>query len=138
MNTYTGNKKVTLVFFIAGIVMTVTSLIMGISDNLPGIILLYSGLTVILLGFVHHWRSLKKFLVLLGISFGGFILFVILHNGMYALSIMTADIAVLKQILDIIGGAFFIIAVLVCPVGVVVGLTGSAVGLLHRKHWRNT
>ncbi len=136
MKTNTGNKKVTLVFFIAGIIMPITSLIMGISDNLPGIILLYTGLTALLLGFVHHWRSLKKFLILLGISFGGFILFVILHNGMYALSIIAADITVLKQILDIIGGAFFIIAVLVCPVGVVVGLTGSAVGLLRRKHWR--
>ena len=52
---------------------------------------------------------------------------------MYALSIIAVDNAVLKQILDIIGGTFFIIAVLICPVGVVVGLTGSVVSIIRRE-----
>ena len=133
MDLSKSGRKVTLIFFAAGIVTTAVSFAVGISDNPPGILLLYAGITLLMLGFVHRWRSVKRFLLLAGISLAGFVLFAIAHNGMYAFGIMADDIAFLNQVLGILGGTFFLIAVILCPVGVMVGGLGSIVMLISGK-----
>ena len=133
MDLAKGGRKVSLIFFAAGIVLTALSLAVGISDNPTGIFLLYTGITLLMLGFVHRWRSVKRFLMLTGISLAGFVLFAVAHNGMYAFGVMTADIAVLRQILGIFGGIFFLIAVILCPVGILVGGVGSIITLISGK-----
>ena len=133
MDLAKGGRKVSLIFFAAGIVLTALSLAVGISDNPTGIFLLYTGITLLMLGFVHRWRSVKRFLMLTGISLAGFVLFAVAHNGMYAFGIMAADIAVLRQILGIFGGIFFLIAVILCPVGILVGGVGSIITLISGK-----
>lgn len=120
--------------FTAGAVSVAAAFIVGISDNLPGILLLYTGITLVVVGFVHPWRSVKKFLILLGVSITGFFVFAVLHNGMYAFGMKAAGIAFLRQVFGIFGGIFFLIAVLLCPVGILVGSSGSIIiFILHRK-----
>lgn len=134
MKEFTGKQKLSFLFIAIGAALTVAAFIAGISDNLPGILLLYTGITAVVVGFVHPWRSVKKFLILLGTSFAGFFVFVVLHNGMYAFGIKAAGIALLSRIFGIFGGIFFLIAVLLCPVGILVGSIGSIITfILSRK-----
>ena len=134
MVDFAGHGRISLFLYLTGAVITGASFIMGISDNLPGILLLYAGLTVILIGIVLPWRNVKRFLLLFGVSFAGFFIFVVLHNGMYAFGIKSAGITFLRQIFGVLGGVFFLIAVILCPVGIVVGIIGSTVTfILSRK-----
>lgn len=99
------------------------ALIVGISDNPPGIALLYGGMVCLVLAAVCRWQRPKSFLLLLAASALGFVVFAILHNLLYALGEMT-DLAWLKALLGALHAAAFLIALLLCPVGVLVGLVG--------------
>ncbi|MBM4402002.1 MAG: hypothetical protein FJ044_02055 [Candidatus Cloacimonetes bacterium] len=70
---------------------------------------------------------LKKFLILSGASLAGFVIFVLLHNLISAL---------LSQLLkkEIEEPVFFILASLVCPMGIIVGVIGSMVQLLKERN----
>lgn len=74
----------------------------------------------------------KKFLLLTGASAAGFFAFVILHNLFYALAEMASSIGLLSSALEVVHAAFFLISVIVCPLGFIVGAIGSIV-LLARK-----
>jgi len=101
--------------------------IVGISGNIPGLTLCYIASISFILAFVHTWRKVKLFLLLLVASLVGFAVFVVVHNLFYAFGQMAADIIVLKQLLEFLHAVFFIVAILVCPAGVLIGLVGSIV-----------
>jgi hypothetical protein len=106
-----------------GSLATTGALLVGISDNPPGIALLYGGMVCLVLAAVCRWQRPKSFLLLLAFSALGFVVFAILHNLLYALGEMTA-LTWLKAILEALHVAAFLIALLLCPVGVLVGLVG--------------
>ncbi|MEN8120780.1 MAG: hypothetical protein ABFS35_10555 [Bacteroidota bacterium] len=127
------SRKISLIFIATGILLMIVALIFGISDNPPGIILAFISICAITLAFVHHWTKLKKFLVLLIGSVLGFPVFAVLHNLFYGLAIMAKDIIVVKQILEILDVSSFLIAIFLCPVGIIVGAIGSIVLAIKNK-----
>jgi len=73
------------------------------------------GLTLIILTIRKKVQGLlKKFLLLTGACAVGFLVFVILHNAVYGLFGVEEPF-------------FFILAVIICPLGFLVGSVGSAV-----------
>jgi len=76
---------------------------------------------------------MKKFLILTGASFGGFIVSVILHNVFYGLEIISSEFTVLSYLMGILEVFFFLVAVFVCPIGFLVGVIGSIVMLIKKK-----
>jgi len=70
---------------------------------------------------------LKAFLLLAAAAAVGVFVFVLLHNGFYALAMMSSYIPVLGPVLEFLHAAFFIIAVIVCPLGFLVGAIGAIV-----------
>lgn len=101
----------------------VGAFVVGIDDNLPGIALLYGGLICLTLAAVCRWRRPKSFFSLFALSLVGFFLFAVLHNLLYAVGKSTA-IAWVQAVMEGLHVAAFMIALLVCPVGVLVGLVG--------------
>lgn len=67
--------------------------------------------------------ALKKYLILAGASLAGFLIFVVLHNIISGL---------LSQYLnrEIEEPVFFILATIVCPAGLLVGVIGSIAQLI--------
>ncbi|HSN53658.1 MAG TPA: hypothetical protein VLT32_03260 [Candidatus Sulfomarinibacteraceae bacterium] len=99
------------------------ALVVGISDNPPGIALLYGGMVCLVLAAVCRWQRPRSFLLLLAFSALGFVVFAILHNLLYGLATMV-DLAWLKGMIRALHVGAFLIALLLCPVGVLVGLVG--------------
>ncbi|GAG90576.1 unnamed protein product, partial [marine sediment metagenome] len=62
----------------------------------------------------------------------GFPIFVILHNLFYGLAELASGVVVLSQVLMFLEVVFFLIALFLCPPGVVIGATGSVVLALSR------
>ena len=122
----TRNRKLSLIFIAMFVILLAAAFLVGISGNPPGLFLCYLATAALILAFAHRWRKLKSFLILLGISIIGFVVFVILHNVFYALAQMTVDIIVLNYLLEFLHAVFFLIAVLVCPTGLLIGTIGIA------------
>ena len=118
-------RKRTLVLAALAVALIVGALIIGVSDNIPGLVLCFIAVTLIFVACVHTWRQTKKFLILMGASLAGFFLFVVLHNVFYGLATITSDIPVVSQFMEFSHVAFFYIALFVCPPGFVIGAAGS-------------
>lgn len=73
---------------------------------------------------------LRKFLILTGASAAGFFIFVLLHNLLYALAIVAENITVVKYLAEVLHIGSFLIAVLICPLGFLIGSIGSIVLLI--------
>ena len=108
--------------------LLIGAFLVGIGDNIPGIVLVYLAVAVLFVALVHNWRELKKFLILMGASSAGFVVFVLLHNALYGL----VYVMMLNRP-DLDEPFFFVLAVFVCPVGFLVGVVGSVVLFIKRR-----
>ena len=135
-----SSRRVTLLWVVICCGSLIAAFIVGISGNLPGLLLCYLAAISIILAFVHSWRRVKYFFILLSASLVGFFVFVVLHNVFYGLGQMAADTNILAQLLDFFHAIFFIIATLVCPAGFLIGVVGSVVTIIayfKKKQVRN-
>ena len=73
---------------------------------------------------------MKTFILVAGISLGAAIISIFLHNAIYAMTVHFLDTEFEEPV-------FFIIATIVCPLGLAVGIIGSMViylkGLFRRS-----
>lgn len=70
---------------------------------------------------------LKAFFLLTAAAATGVFVFVLLHNGFYALAMVSSHIPVLAPVLEFLHAAFFVVAIIVCPLGFLVGTVGNIV-----------
>ena len=75
----------------------------------------------------------RKLLMLTGVSAAGFFVGILLHNFLYALAIVASQIVILKYIFEFLHAVFFILAVIVCPLGFLIGATGSAILFIKKR-----
>ncbi len=119
------NRKSAIILFSVGLLLIAAGLIYGINNNLPGIGICYAGIVVLMLAFVRHWQSAKRYLSLFIISLISFPVFAILHNLFDGLALIAKENAILFEVLNFLSALWFILAVLVSPPGVAIGLAGS-------------
>ena len=135
----TGHKepgkvpRSTLVLLALGCVLLAAGLVVGVNDNPPGLVLVYLAVTCWIAAFAHRWRRVKRFLILLVVCLVGFPVSVVLHNVFYALAELASDVSVLGQVLVFLEVVFFLIGILVCPPGVLIGAVGSVVLAVSRR-----
>ena len=125
-----SNRMVTLLWCAICCGCLIAAFIVGVSDNLPGLMLCYAATISVILAFVRSWRRAKYFFILSCASLVGFVVFVVLHNVFYGLARMAADIIVLGRLLEFFHAVFFLVAILVCPAGLLIGVVGSAVTII--------
>lgn len=101
---------------------------------LPFIIFSLLGIALIFLTLKQRVAgTLKRFLILTGISATGFFVFVFLHNMFYGLAIIANQIPILSFVMEILHIAFFIIAIFVCPLGFLIGLIGTIIIFIKKR-----
>jgi hypothetical protein len=112
-----------------GCLALVGALIVGIGDNPPGLALMYGAVVCLIAAAVWRWRRPKSFFLLFALSGLGFIVFAVLHNLFYAVGEAT-NAAWIDVVTEALHVASFLVAVVICPCGVLVGLVGWLVALL--------
>jgi len=111
-------------------IIRTTFLIVGVL----GLIFLLLGITLIFLTIKQKIKGkLKIFLILVGVSAISPLVFSILHNLFYALAIIGKNIPIIKYIMEILHVASFIIALVVSPIGFLVGAIGVIVLFIRKK-----
>ena len=83
-------------------------------------------------------KVLRRFLILTGASSAGFAISAVLHNVFYGLAELAGNWPVLKHAAGGLEVVFFIIAIFVCPVCFIVGVSGAIVVLLRSGQSGNT
>ena len=126
------NRNLTLVFLAICCASATTAVVVGVSDNPPGILLAFGAVTALVLAFVHPWRTGKQFGLFLVASALGFVIFGILHNVFYALA-SKAGTGALQSLLQGLSVAAFLLAVLICPPAILVGSVGSVVMFIRNR-----
>jgi hypothetical protein len=121
------SRKVTVGLAVLCCMSLIAAFIVGISGNPPGISLCCISAGNLILAFVHTWRKTWKFLVLLVASLIGFAVFTVLHNVFYGLAELTSEFVVLSHSLKFLHAVSFLVAIFVCPVGLLVGTVGGMV-----------
>ena len=86
------------------------------------------GLALLILSVRWNQRTLlRTFWILAGASTAGFALGGVLHNAFYALAMVTDKWPILSTAMEVLEVAFFLIAILLCPVAFLVGTVGAIV-----------
>ena len=92
------------------------------------------GLALLVLSARWQARTLlRTFWILVGASTAGAALGSVLHNVFYALAEATNNWPVLSTAMEVLEGAFFLIATLLCPVAFLVGTVGAIVLIVRRR-----
>ena len=130
-------RSPTFRLILLGIVGVAASLIIGISDNPPGVALLYGGLVCWTLAEVHRWQRPRSFLWLTLGALGCFVLFAVIHNVSHGVGEMLAGQAILSGLFTVLSVGSFLLAVLVAPPVLVVGLNGIPIALWRSRHGRD-
>ncbi len=78
-------------------------------------------------------KTLRIFLILTGGSAAGFLIFTLLHNFFYGLSIIAKNIIFLTSIMEALHVTSFIISTWGCPIGFLVGVIGTIFILIKHK-----
>lgn len=126
-------RAMTVVFLAVCCICAIGAVLVGIADNPPGILLAYSGATALVLAFVHPWRTARPFRRLLYASVVGLVVFAILHNAFEAAATRAAGVGMLQGLLQGLSVVAFLLAVLLCPPGVVVGGVGSVIMFVRNR-----
>ncbi len=132
------NQTLTFVFLAICCASAIAAVVVGISDNPPGILLAFGAATALILAFVHSWRTAKQFRLFLYASVLGLVIFGILHNVFEALAGKAASASALQSLLQGLGVATFLVAVLICPPAILVSAVGSAVMFIRNRRRANT
>lgn len=126
-------KTVSISLAIFGIVLILTAFIIGISDNLPGIIVLFLGLISLAMSVTYAWNGYKIYFKLFLYSVTGFFVSVLLHNLLYAFAEFNQDLLWAHYLINLASAFFFVLAVLVFPATALVGLVGMIVSYFRNK-----
>ncbi len=110
-----------------GLITGVGAFVIGITDNIPGIITLTFAIACVVGVWVWNWRSPRRFWILLGVAVLSFPVGVVFHNLFYALGILAEDYRILVGILGFLEVIFFILAVLVAGPAAVIALIGGII-----------
>lgn len=127
------NRTLAFILLAISCALAVSALAVGISDNPPGIALAFGAATALVLAFVHPWRTAKQFGLFLIASILGFVVFGILHNVFHGVAGEVGSARTLQILLQGLGVAAFLIAVLICPPAIVVGVVGWVAMLIRNR-----
>ena len=129
------NRKMMLILLAICGLLAIAAVVVGIDDNLPGILLALLAATAFVLAFVHTWRTARKFMFLLLASILGFVLFIILNIILDTVAQNPANTGTLQDLLQSPAiAAVSIIIAMICSAAFIVGAVGSVAMFIRNRH----
>ena len=129
------NRIKTLVLLVVCGLSAIASVVVGIDDNLPGVLLALLGAIAFVLAFAHPWRITRKFMFLLLASVLGFVLFIILSIISDSIAQNPGTSSALQNLIQSPAyDALNLIFAMVCPAAFIVGAVGSVAMFIRGRH----
>jgi hypothetical protein len=125
-------RRKRLIFFGCAVVMLANAVLVGIADNPPGLLLAFASSILLVLALTTGWHHPRKHFYLFAGSLLAFVVTAVLHN-VFEAAASVAGAQWLKAAGEAIGAAFFLIALFLCPAGLLVGAVGGIASMLRRR-----
>ena len=119
-----SHRMWTISFFTTAILLIIGAQITGITDNLPGILMLLSGIILMFFAFLHPWRNKKNYAILIAVCMG------ILILEWFGIQILNR----INKAEFISEGIAMTVAFLVCIPGIMAGIIGIIFLLIKNRH----
>lgn len=130
-----NNRKITLILLAICGLLAIAATVVGIEDNLPGILLSFLAATAFVLAFVYPWRTARKFIYLLLASILGFVLFIILNIVLDTIAQNPATTSALQNLLQSpVINVFSITIAMICSAAFIVGVVGSVAMFIRNRY----
>lgn len=126
------NRIRTLILLVTCGLLAIAAAALGIDDNPPGILSAFLAITAFVLAFAHPWRTSKQFLRLFYASILGLVVFGLLQIGFDTIISNLEGSGLVHDLLSACA-AFFLIALLVCPSGILIGAIGAVVMTIRKR-----
>jgi hypothetical protein len=128
------NRIKTCIFLVTCGLLAIASVVVGIDENPPGVLLAYFAATAFVLAFSHPWRTARKFMFLLLVSILGFILFIIVSMISDSIVQNPASSDTLQKLIESpVNEALSIIFAMLCPAAFLVGVVGAVVMFIRSR-----
>ena len=128
------NRNRTFILFAICGALAAAATAVGINDNPLGLVLAYLSASAFVVAFVHPWRTSKQFVRLIKASGLGLVVSAVLHNVFEGIASMAGVSGLVHNLLGGAGVAFFFVAILLCPSGLLVGAVGAVVMSRRERH----
>jgi hypothetical protein len=112
-----AHRNWTLSLFSFALILIIGSQIVGTTDNIPGLLMLFIGIILLFFSILHPWRKARNYGILAGICGG---ILILGWLGIYLLAALHLE----KYISE---GVVMITAFLFCLPGIIVGIIGSII-----------
>lgn len=126
-------RKTSLIFLIVGIVLLIISLLIGAEDKIITFSMLVLSVTLLMLTYVHTWRKVSRFQLLLVFSIIGLFFFIMLYNLFAGMAEVSTNLNIVQVILEALSSISFYISIIICPAGIIVGFIGMAIKTVQKK-----
>jgi len=124
-STHRSSIKTLILLLVCGL-SAIASVMVGIDDNPPGMLLALLAAISFLLAFIHPWKTTRKFMFLLLASVLGFVLFIILNIISDSIVQNPATSDSLKNLIQSpASDALNVILTMICTAAFVIGIVGS-------------
>ena len=128
------NRIKTFIFLVTCGLLAIASVVVGIDDNPPGVLLAYLAATAFVLAFSHPWRTARKFMFLLLASVLGSILFMILSMISDSIVQNPASSDTLKKLIESpMNEALSIVFAMLCSAAFLVGVVGAVIMFIRNR-----
>jgi uncharacterized membrane protein (UPF0136 family) len=132
------NRKITLILLAICGLLAIAAAVIGIDDNVPGILLAFLAATAFVLAFVHPWRTARKYMFLILASVLGFVLYVILNIILDTAAQEPTTGGALQDLLQSpVVNAFSIIIAMIFAAAFIVGAVGSVAMFIRNRRRPN-
>ncbi len=121
-----------LIYLGCAVILLGAAAVVGIADNPPGLLLALASSICVVLALTTGWQHPRKHFYLFAGSALAFAVTAILHN-VFEAAASVAGAPWLKAAGEAIGAAFFLIAIFLCPAGMLVGAVGGIASMFRRK-----
>lgn len=133
----TTNRKWTLSLLCIGTILIIAGNLVGISDNPPGIVMVFLGMILLFFALIHSWRKPSYYLILAGIS-AGIIFLIFLGIYIYASLFLKPGSANVPTAAGNFFEAFFMLTIIfICMPGIIAGLLGAIIRGVQKKTQNN-
>lgn len=128
------NRIKTFIFLVTCGLLAIASVVVGIDENPPGILLALLAAVTFVLAFSHPWRTARKFMFLLLAALLGFVLFIIVSIVSDSIVQNPASSDALQNLIQSpVNEALSIISAMLCSAAFLVGVVGAVVMFIRSR-----
>ncbi|OFY66217.1 MAG: hypothetical protein A2V64_01850 [Bacteroidetes bacterium RBG_13_43_22] len=129
----TSHRKWTFSLLFIAIILVIAGILVGISDNPPGIAMVFFGMYFLFFSLIHPWRKPSYYLILSGICFG-IIVLIIAGISIYALIFIKSGSGQTQGATgDFLEGFAILSTFFFCATGIIAGLSGAVIRAVQKK-----